>query len=81
VKHITGIPHSPTGQGIIERAHQTLKGYLAKQKGEQTDAHQRVHKALFTLNYLCLTGDREEPPVVIHHRNIKLGSTSTLPQL
>ncbi|NWQ84094.1 POK25 protein, partial [Columbina picui] len=22
VKHVTGIPHSPTGQGIIERVHQ-----------------------------------------------------------
>ncbi|NWU62738.1 POK19 protein, partial [Pterocles burchelli] len=23
IKHITGIPHSPTGQSLIERAHQT----------------------------------------------------------
>ncbi|NXL36271.1 POK18 protein, partial [Glaucidium brasilianum] len=23
IKHCTGIPHSPTGQAIIERAHQT----------------------------------------------------------
>ncbi|NWY75462.1 POK18 protein, partial [Erithacus rubecula] len=23
VKHVTGIPHSPTGQAIIERAHRT----------------------------------------------------------
>ena len=32
VCHLTGIPHSPTGQGqaIIERAHQTLKKYLNK---------------------------------------------------
>ncbi|KGL95199.1 hypothetical protein N301_09922, partial [Charadrius vociferus] len=25
VTHVTGIPHSPTGQGIVERAHGTLK--------------------------------------------------------
>ncbi|KFZ49448.1 hypothetical protein N321_00073, partial [Antrostomus carolinensis] len=31
VKHITGIPHVPTGQAIIERAHRTLKEYLQKQ--------------------------------------------------
>ncbi|KFP60426.1 hypothetical protein N322_00031, partial [Cariama cristata] len=30
VRHTTGIPHSPTGQAIIERAHQTLKQYLQK---------------------------------------------------
>ncbi|NXG14820.1 POK6 protein, partial [Grallaria varia] len=23
IEHITGIPHSPTGQAIIERAHRT----------------------------------------------------------
>ncbi|KFP92421.1 hypothetical protein N311_00597, partial [Apaloderma vittatum] len=28
IKHITGIPHSPTGQAIVERAHRTLKAYL-----------------------------------------------------
>ena len=33
VKHITGLPNNPQGQGIIERAHRTLKQYLQKQKG------------------------------------------------
>ncbi|KFP86544.1 hypothetical protein N311_11421, partial [Apaloderma vittatum] len=28
IKHTTGIPHSPTGQAIVERAHRTLKAYL-----------------------------------------------------
>lgn len=60
VKHTTGIPHSPTGQGLIERTHQVLKDYLKKQKGEEKDPQQRLHRALFTLNYLCLMGDREE---------------------
>ncbi|NWW37969.1 POK6 protein, partial [Panurus biarmicus] len=30
VKHVTGIPNSPTGQAIVERANRTLKQYLAK---------------------------------------------------
>ncbi|KFW82018.1 hypothetical protein N305_14396, partial [Manacus vitellinus] len=31
ISHITGIPHSPTGQAIVERAHRTLKEMLIKQ--------------------------------------------------
>ncbi|NXD72837.1 POK6 protein, partial [Eolophus roseicapillus] len=30
VQHVTAIPHNPTGQAIVERAHQTLKLYLQK---------------------------------------------------
>ncbi|NWY58709.1 POK19 protein, partial [Chionis minor] len=80
VKHSTGIPHSPTGQAIIERTNRTLKEYLQKQKNlEDIDPVQRIHKALFTLNYLCLTEGREEPPVVTHHATIKAGHPQTLP--
>ena len=35
VKHVTGIPHSPTGQAMIERAHRTVKEYLMKEKQEE----------------------------------------------
>ncbi|NWR89369.1 POK11 protein, partial [Furnarius figulus] len=31
IEHVTGIPHSPTGQAIVERAHQSLKNMLEKQ--------------------------------------------------
>ncbi|KFU85004.1 hypothetical protein M959_08555, partial [Chaetura pelagica] len=31
IRHVTGIPHSPTGQAMVERAHQTLKNLLIKQ--------------------------------------------------
>ncbi|KGL76856.1 hypothetical protein N309_09186, partial [Tinamus guttatus] len=31
ITHTTGIPHSPTGQAIVERAHQILKSLLQKQ--------------------------------------------------
>ncbi|KFO94988.1 hypothetical protein N300_00085, partial [Calypte anna] len=30
ISHATGIPHSPTGQAVVERANQTLKQYLQK---------------------------------------------------
>lgn len=26
-------------------------------------------------------GDREEPPIIIHHQNLKFNATTTLPQL
>ncbi|NXX42744.1 IGEB protein, partial [Tricholaema leucomelas] len=70
VKHVTGIPNSPTGQAIIERAHQTLKYYLAKHAGI-TDPQERFSKVLFVLNFLCLTGDHQEPPIVLHHATLK----------
>ncbi|KFO52576.1 hypothetical protein N302_04667, partial [Corvus brachyrhynchos] len=31
IKHTTGIPHSPTGQAIVERTHKLLKGLLEHQ--------------------------------------------------
>jgi len=42
-----GIPHSPTGQAIVECAHCTLKALLQKQKGgEMGSPAERVAKAL-----------------------------------
>ncbi|NWT62834.1 POK11 protein, partial [Erythrocercus mccallii] len=74
VKHTTGIPHSSTGQAVVERANRTLKEYLAKQKQkDETDVVSRLSKVLFTLNYLCLAEGREEPAAVIHHQAIKEG--------
>lgn len=53
VEHVTGIPHSPTGQSIVERKHQTLKRLLEQQKGgNETNAPVlRLAKVLFTLNF------------------------------
>ncbi|RLV63759.1 hypothetical protein DV515_00017944 [Chloebia gouldiae] len=45
VKHTTGIPHSSTGQAIVERANRTLKEYLAKQKqSDEIDVFNRLSK-------------------------------------
>lgn len=53
ISHSTGIPHSPTGQAIVEHAHRTLKTMLQKQKkGELECPHDRLAKALYVLNFL-----------------------------
>ncbi|NWT09875.1 POK18 protein, partial [Vireo altiloquus] len=72
VRHITGVPHSPTGQAIGERANRTLEEYLEKQKqSEDLDVAKWLNRVLFTLNYPSLTEGREETPVSIHHATIK----------
>ncbi|NXI65798.1 POK8 protein, partial [Anseranas semipalmata] len=67
IKHTTGIPHSPTGQAIVERAHSTLKNMLAKQKRGSAGCslHERLQKALYVLNFLnpCVN---DKPPIKIH---------------
>ena len=80
VKNTTGIAHSATGQGLIECTHCMLKDYLHKQRGVEVEAQPRLHRALFTLNYLCLMGDREAPLVVIHQQSLRFNSSTTLPQ-
>jgi transposase InsO family protein len=35
IKHKTGIPYNPMGQGIVERAHHILKNWLLKTKQRQ----------------------------------------------
>ncbi|NXM65078.1 POK11 protein, partial [Illadopsis cleaveri] len=79
VKHTTGIPHSSTGQAIVERGNCTLKEYLAKQKQNyDIGVVSRLSKVLFTLNYLCLAEGREEPVVVIHHHIVKEGKSQAI---
>lgn len=59
IKHVTGIPYNPQGQGIVERAHQTLKNMLFKiQSGGEVlypktgNAKTLLNHALFVLNFL-----------------------------
>ena len=51
-KLVTGIPYNPTGQAVIERSNQTIKGMLNKQKGMENAPRNRLHNALLTLNFL-----------------------------
>ncbi|NXM19675.1 POK19 protein, partial [Ploceus nigricollis] len=82
VKHTTGIPHSPTGQAVVERANCTIKDHLKRQKGsENQDVVTRLHKVLFTLNYLMLVEGHKEPAVIIHHATLKEGRPQAIPGL
>ena len=52
IKHVTGIPHNPTGQAAVKRSNPTKKDMLNKQKGMQSIPRNRLHNALLTLNFL-----------------------------
>ena len=49
-KHKTGITYNPTGQGIVERAHHTLKNWLLKTSENYTLLDHPKH----TLLLFCL---------------------------
>lgn len=61
ILHKFGIPHNPQGQGIVERAHSTLKNMLHKLsskdlvfQGQKTTPRLLLNHALFVLNFLSL---------------------------
>ncbi|RMB91862.1 hypothetical protein DUI87_31724 [Hirundo rustica rustica] len=66
VENTTGIPDCPTGQSVVEHAHQTLKQVLAKQSSSTMgmSPQQRLCKALFTINFLNCSFENMSPPVV-----------------
>ncbi|NXQ33327.1 IGEB protein, partial [Alaudala cheleensis] len=72
VEHITGIPHSPMGQSIVERAHQMQKRVLDQQRGgaEVSPPVGRLCKALFILNFLNCSAQEPDPPVIRHFSNL-----------
>uniref|UniRef100_A0A8C3TRT4 Uncharacterized protein n=1 Tax=Catharus ustulatus TaxID=91951 RepID=A0A8C3TRT4_CATUS len=73
VEHKTGIPHSPTDQTVIERAHQMLKHVLARQSSSTVwmSPQQKLCKALFTINFLNCSFENMNPPVVRHFNSGK----------
>ncbi|NXD18568.1 IGEB protein, partial [Nothocercus nigrocapillus] len=70
VKHTTGIPHSPMGQAIVERAHGTLKAMLQKQKrgSEGYSPQECINKMLYVLNFL--NRDKEGKSPMLQHLNL-----------
>ncbi|RMB93979.1 hypothetical protein DUI87_29566 [Hirundo rustica rustica] len=73
VSHKFGIPHSPTGQVIVERAHGTLKRVLQKQKwGMQGETlHSWLAKALYTINHLTVPQNSNNPVILNHHLSLQ----------
>ena len=64
ITHITGVPYNPQGQGIVERAHQTLKNMISKLQNcggvlYPTSGNQKnlLNHALFVLNFLTLDNE------------------------
>ena len=79
ITHKTGIPHSPTGQAIVEHVHRTLKDLLAKQKkGETQETPQnRLNKVVYVINHLTLPFQYEDvPPIIKHFKSMESGLTS-----
>ncbi|TRZ05748.1 hypothetical protein HGM15179_021359, partial [Zosterops borbonicus] len=68
VEHKTGIPHSPTGQAIVERTHRDLKRVLSQQQRvlKIEPPSIRLAKALFMMNFLNCSFEAPNPPIVRH---------------
>ncbi|RMC13034.1 hypothetical protein DUI87_10564 [Hirundo rustica rustica] len=68
VGHKTSIPHSPTGQAVVERTHREIRRVLNQQQPVlKTETPQtRLARALFTLNFLNSTFEFLNPPIVRH---------------
>lgn len=80
VKHNTGIPHSPMGQLIVERAQQTIKWVLNQQQRwrETSSPIERLCKALYTINFLKSSFSEPTPAMLRHFSNLtqaKLNAT------
>ncbi|RMB99159.1 hypothetical protein DUI87_24349 [Hirundo rustica rustica] len=73
VSHNFGIPHSPTGQAIVECNHGTLKHVLQKQKrGMQGETpHSWLAKALYTINHLTVPQNSNNPVILNHHLSLQ----------
>ncbi|NWI43839.1 POK18 protein, partial [Picathartes gymnocephalus] len=81
VKHGTGIPHSPTGQSIVEKAHWTIKQVLDQQRGgtEMNSPIERLCKALYTINFLNNSFMEPTSLVLWHFSNSARGKLEEKP--
>ncbi|RLV96998.1 hypothetical protein DV515_00012227 [Chloebia gouldiae] len=71
VEHITGIPHSLTGQAIVERTNQSLKEIIEHQRAAMKVEypHVQLAQALFTYNFLNCAFENMNPPIVHHFKS------------
>lgn len=63
VTHLTGLPYNPQGQGIVERAHRTLKSYFIKQKGGVDETLPSVPKIVVSMALHSTDPDRPKEMV------------------
>ncbi|RMC16029.1 hypothetical protein DUI87_08236 [Hirundo rustica rustica] len=82
VSHKFGIPHSLTGQAIVERNHGTLKRVLQKQKrGMQGETpNSRLAKALYTINHLVVPQNSNNPVILNHHLSLQASDGEQQPR-
>ncbi|RMC12182.1 hypothetical protein DUI87_11318 [Hirundo rustica rustica] len=82
VSHNFGIPHSQTGQAIVERNHGTLKRVLQKQKwGMQGETpNSRLAKALYTINHLTVPQNSNNPVILNHHLSLQASDGEQQPR-
>ncbi|NWT90218.1 POK6 protein, partial [Lanius ludovicianus] len=83
VEHITGIPHSPADQSIVERKHQMLRRLVEQQTGgsEINVPVLRLSKALFTLNFLNCAYEEPNPPITRHIMNSSKTNLTERPEV
>ncbi|RMB92859.1 hypothetical protein DUI87_30753 [Hirundo rustica rustica] len=83
VSHNFGIPHSLTGQAIVECCHCTLKRVLQKQKwGMQGETpHSRLAKALYTINHLMVPQNSNNPVILNHHLSLQASDSVQQPRV
>ncbi|RMC20011.1 hypothetical protein DUI87_00857 [Hirundo rustica rustica] len=83
VEHKTGIPHSPTGQAMVERTHGTIKRVLHQQQRVlRTESPSvRLARALFTINFLNCSYEGLNPPIVRHFGANSLFGVKERPQV
>ncbi|RMC14987.1 hypothetical protein DUI87_07166 [Hirundo rustica rustica] len=83
VEHKTGIPHSPTGQAMVERTHGTIKRVLHQQQRvlKTESPSVRLARALFTINFLNCSYEGLNPPIVRHFGARSLFRVKERPQV
>ncbi|NWZ74545.1 IGEB protein, partial [Acrocephalus arundinaceus] len=81
VEHKTGIPHSPTGQAVVERTHREIKRVLSQQQQiiKIESPTIRLSRALFTINFLNCSYEVLNPPIVRHFGSSDQFSTKARP--
>ncbi|RMC21985.1 hypothetical protein DUI87_02856 [Hirundo rustica rustica] len=83
VEHKTGIPHSPTGQAMVERTQGTIKRVLHQQQRvlKTESPSVRLARALFTINFLNCSYEGLNPPIVRHFGASSLFGVKERPQV